>query len=79
MQVTHPGQITVGVPIQFTVIVRDESGSPLRYAKVCLNKTNDIYQIGESNGSGQATFNITPQTTGTMKVTVTRLHNIYIR
>ena len=76
MQVSHPVQIIVGVPLQFTVTVLDESGSPLRYAKVCLNKPNDIYQVGETNASGQAVFNITPQTTGTMKVTVTRPHNI---
>ena len=76
MSVSHPGQIYVGQQVQFTVTVRDAAdGRRLQYAKVCLNKPNDIYQVGSTNSNGQVTFTITPQSSGTMKVTVTRLHN----
>uniref|UniRef100_A0A7V1EIL2 T9SS type A sorting domain-containing protein n=1 Tax=candidate division WOR-3 bacterium TaxID=2052148 RepID=A0A7V1EIL2_UNCW3 len=76
LQVTHPTRIYVGQQIQFTVTVKDAmTNRLLRYAKVCLNKPGDIYQVGSTNANGQVTFTIKPQTTGTLKVTVTRLHN----
>lgn len=76
MRVSHPGQIYAGQQVQFTVAVKDATtGRGLRYAKVCLNKPGDIYQVGSTNSNGQVTFTITPQSTGTIKVTVTRLHN----
>ncbi len=76
MSVSHPRQIYAGQQVQFTVTVRDAlDGRRLQYAKVCLNKPNDIYQVGSTNSNGQVTFTITPQSSGTMKITVTRLHN----
>ena len=77
MSVSHLWEIPVGEEIQFTVTVKTFSFPPipLQYAKVCLNKLNDIYEVGYTDANGQVTFIITPQTTGTMKVTVTRLHN----
>jgi len=74
--VSHPTRISVGQQIQFTVTVRDAStGGRLQYATVCINKPNDIYQVGSTNANGKVTFTIKPQTPGTMKVTVTRFHN----
>ena len=52
------------------------TNNPVAYAKVCLNKNNDIYQVDYTNGSGQVAFIITPQTAGMMKITVTRSHNL---
>jgi hypothetical protein len=82
MSVIHPTRIPVGEPTNFTVAVRDaHSGVPLPCAKVCLNKPNglnephDIYEVGYTDAGGEVAFVITPQTTGTLKVTVTRLHN----
>ncbi len=76
MIVTHPSQIPVGVQTQFTVTVKDASNeNPLKYAKVCLNKTDDIYLVNGTNDNGQVTFSIKPKTIGQMKITVTRLHN----
>jgi len=77
MMVTHPPQISVGIQTQFTVTVGTGTipPTPLQYAKVCLNKPNDIYEVGSTNANGQITFRIKPKTTGTIKVTVTRLHN----
>ena len=77
MSVTHPSQVYVNVQTQFTVTVRTSTipQSPLQYAKVCLNKSGDIYVVGTTNANGQVTFTIRPRSTGTIKVTVTRLHN----
>ncbi|MEO0129288.1 MAG: C25 family cysteine peptidase [candidate division WOR-3 bacterium] len=76
LQVSHPQRIYVGQATQFTVTVSDAStGRRLQYSKVCLNKPGDIYQVGYTNANGQVTFTITPRSTGTLKVTVTRLHN----
>ncbi|MEO0183447.1 MAG: T9SS type A sorting domain-containing protein [candidate division WOR-3 bacterium] len=76
LQVTHPTRIYVGQQTYFKVTVSDaSSGRRLRYSKVCLNKPGDIYQVGSTNANGQVTFTVTPQSTGILKVTVTRLHN----
>jgi hypothetical protein len=77
MQVIHPSFVYVNVQTQFTVTVKTATlpPIPLQYAKVCLNKSGDIYLVGSTNASGQVTFTIQPHHTGTIKVTVTRLHN----
>jgi hypothetical protein len=77
MMVTHPTLIPTGVQ-NFTVTVGTYTipPTPLQYAKVCLNKTDDIYEVGSTDANGQVTFSITPQYGGPMKVTVTRFHNI---
>ena len=78
MMVTHSTQIPAGVQTNFTVTVRTYTipPTPLQHAKVCLNKPDDIYEVGSTDANGQVTFSITPQYGGPMKVTVTRFHNI---
>jgi len=76
--VTHPTSIPKGVQTDFTVTVKDAEmfpPSPVAYAKVCLNKPKDIYEVEYTNANGQFTFTITPNTTGYIRITVTRLHN----
>jgi hypothetical protein len=51
------------------------TSAPLQYAKVCLHKANDIFQVGSTDANGQVTFSIRPRTTGEIKVTVTRPHD----
>jgi len=76
IRVSHPRRIWVGVQTQFTVTVRDAATNDyVPYAKVCLNKPNDIYEVGLTDIYGQITFRITPHSIGTLKVTVTRTHN----
>lgn len=78
--VSHPNWIFQGIQTNFTVTVKDAGAfppAPLQYAKVCLNNSYDIYEIGWTNTNGQVTFTITPSTCDTIKVTVTRLHNTY--
>ncbi len=80
--VNHPRVVYVGIPTQLRITVRDAvTGYYVAHAKVCLNKPNDIYQVGYTGANGQITFIITPQTTGIIKVTVTRIHdnNTYIQ
>ena len=77
LNVSHPIQTPVGQQTQFLVRVRDATtNNPVQWAKVCLNKPNDIYQAGYTNANGQITFVITPRTEGMIKVTVTRAHNL---
>ncbi|KYK21936.1 hypothetical protein AYK25_02995 [Thermoplasmatales archaeon SM1-50] len=68
--VTHQDQLPVGSS-SFTVSV-NIGGSPVNQASVCLWKGSDIYEIGTTNSGGEVTFNISPSTTGTMYVTVTK-------
>ena len=76
MSVSHPTRIYVGITTKFTVTVKDEAnGNPLQYAKVCLNKPGDIYEVGSTDARGKVTFIIRPGSVGFLKVTVTRFHN----
>jgi hypothetical protein len=74
MSVTHPTRISTGSQ-NFTVVVRD-GVTGLSDAKVCLHKSDDVYEVNSTNELGSVTFLINPQTAGTLKVTVTRPHNI---
>jgi hypothetical protein len=74
--VWHPTRIPSGSAYEFQVIVTDAStSSPISDAKVCLNKPGDVYAVGYTDANGQVTFIIYPKSAGSMKVTVTRLHN----
>ncbi|MGB3340559.1 MAG: C25 family cysteine peptidase [bacterium] len=78
--VSHPISIFQGIQTNFTVTVKDAGTfppAPLQYAKVCLNNSYDIYEVGWTNTNGQVTFTITPSTCDTITVTVTRLHNTH--
>ncbi|MFH1219356.1 MAG: C25 family cysteine peptidase [Candidatus Eisenbacteria bacterium] len=56
------------------IVTVTSGGSPLAGATVCLWKGTEVYLVQDTNGSGIATFNPSPTTTGTMYVTVTK-HN----
>lgn len=73
LTVAHPTSI-FDEPTIFQVTVRGEDGvTPVYGACVCLDKTNDIYEVDWTDASGQATFSIDPRL-GTIFVTVTK-HN----
>ncbi len=81
-RVAHMRRIYVGVQYQFRVTVRDaQTDAYVAHAKVCLNKPDDIYEVGYTNENGQVDFFISAQSTGEIKVTVTRVHdnNTYIQ
>ncbi len=77
LKVSHKTRIPTG-PQSFTVIVSTlgPEPSPISLAKVCLNKPGDVYEVDHTNGEGKATFSINPRKGGTMKITVTRFHNL---
>ena len=73
LTVTHDDSLVVGVPTTFPVRVAS-AGNPVDQATVCLWKAGDVYEIGQTDSSGLATFGFTPTATGEMKVTVVK-HN----
>ncbi len=76
INVSHPNHIPAHQQTDFNVIVTDAlNGNPVKHAKVCLHKPSDIYYVGITDMNGCATFLITPNTVGIIKVTVTRYHN----
>jgi hypothetical protein len=69
LTVSHDATLILGEATAFPVQVEGR-GSPIDGATVCLWKDGDVYQVEETS-SGTATFAFTPETTGTMYVTVT--------
>ena len=68
--VTHPTSVSAGVPATFPVQVSSGS-TPVSGATVCLWKAGDVYLVQQTNAAGSASFVFTPQSTGTLNVTVT--------
>jgi len=70
LAVSHDDTIRTGNQT-FGVSVYAE-GSPLSAAVVCLWMGDDLYQVDETDGGGDATFTIAPADTGTMLVTAVK-------
>jgi hypothetical protein len=68
--VSYPVNIPVG-PSSFTVHVEEVGGGNVQGALVCLWKDDEVYLTANTNVDGNADFNPSPSTTGTMYVTVT--------
>ena len=64
--VTHPTTWDDG---EFTVTVSTQSG-PLRNARVCLYKDDDVYLVGYTRASGEVTFHPVVAEDGVLSVTV---------
>jgi len=73
LNVNHPSTIGSQGSQEFLVSVTDGSGNPIQFAKVCLDKDTDIYEVVYTNSDGHAYFNIEPSA-GEMNITVTK-HN----
>jgi hypothetical protein len=69
--VNHPSTIPLASS-SFTVHVQTTDGSNVQNAYVCLWKDDEIYECGLTNSAGDATFTVTPETGGSMNVTVTK-------
>ncbi len=74
LTVEHPGTAFAGQPAVFPVAVTSD-GVPVDGATVCLWKGDDVYEVAETV-SGTATVAFTPETAGTMRVTVCARNNI---
>lgn len=54
-----------------TVLVQvSAGGGPVSAARVCLLKAGDIYQVGQTDANGNASFEVSPASEGTLSVTV---------
>jgi hypothetical protein len=73
MTVFHDETIFENEETEFIVEVQN-NGEPVLLATVCLWKDDEVYEVGITNGYGEATFTITPETTGIMDVTVTAVN-----
>jgi hypothetical protein len=67
---SFPSQISTG-PTSFIVSVTSGS-NPVNQAYVCLWKGTEIYETGSTNSAGEVTFSISPPSSGTMYVTITK-------
>ncbi|MFA5101599.1 MAG: C25 family cysteine peptidase [Candidatus Thermoplasmatota archaeon] len=67
---SHPSQIPLNTS-SFIVTVTS-NGSPVNQAYVCLWKGTEIYERGLTNTAGTITLSITPNSTGTLYVTITK-------
>jgi hypothetical protein len=76
--VTYPSMLPVGSST-FSVTVKRFAGFGLSDAYVCLWKDGEIFETGLTNASGNISFDASPETTGTMYVTVTRRNYIPYR
>jgi hypothetical protein len=65
--VTHPSEWDEGA---FTVTVSTDSRGPLRNARVCLYKEEDVYLVGFTRASGEVTFYPEVGEDGELSVTV---------
>lgn len=72
LYVNHPMKIYAQQWWDITVKVKDKKEKPIPYAKVCLNKVNDIYEVGSTGLDREVTFHIYAKTTGHIKVTTTK-------
>jgi hypothetical protein len=73
LAVTHPATLSAGA-ISMTVHVESAAGTHLSGARVCLMKDAELYLVGLTNTNGDATFDPSAATPGTLDVTVTA-HN----
>lgn len=74
MDVEYPDTIGSEGSQKFAVTVKDQAGDPIHFARVCLRKQNDIYNVKYTNPGGTVIFDITPASGGSMNITVTK-HN----
>ncbi len=68
LTVTHPASVplsdtTFAINVQLT-------GNPLANARVCLLKSGEEYEVVHTDGAGNATLHVRPETTGNASLTV---------
>jgi Peptidase family C25/FlgD Ig-like domain/FG-GAP-like repeat len=67
--VSHPTSLVAGTTVVAVGVEVD--GLPQANATVCLWKDGEDYQVGTTNAAGQASFALSTQTTGQVRVVVT--------
>ena len=74
---SHPGVVTIGSGIPYTVTVNTALDAPVADALVLCWKGSEVYTTGRTNGSGQVTLYVSPVTPGPMILTV-NAHNYFL-
>lgn len=69
--VTCSDSILVGQN-SFQVVLKDNTQSPISQANVTLKTTNNEYYVGQSDENGHVIFNLNPELTGSLLLTVTK-------
>lgn len=73
LDVTHPAAVVQGAS---TITVHVESaGLPVDSAVVCVSKPDDVYMVLETDATGEAMADVSPATTGALRVVVTALNH----
>jgi len=74
LDVTHPDVVVLGgAPFPVTVNL---NGQPVKDALVCLIKDTEVYEVGQTDSTGQVTLYPLPLTPGEAELTVTA-HNAF--
>jgi hypothetical protein len=73
LEVTYPLEIGTSAVQSFGVKVtlKGNPNEPINFARVCLLKEDDVYEVAYTDSRGFAVFSIDPQSVGQMSVTVT--------
>ena len=74
---THPGVVTIGTGVPYTVTVTTGADAPIESALVLLWKGSEVYTKGRTNASGQVTLSVSALTPGPMVLTV-NARNYYL-
>jgi hypothetical protein len=74
---SHPGVVTIGSGIPYTVTVNTAQDAPVEDALVLCWKGSEVYTKGRTNSSGQVTLYVSPVTPGSMILTV-NAHNYFL-
>ncbi len=69
VEVTYPDEIPVGYSQVDVTVVDSLTGAPKAGAKVCLY-SDDVYELGVTDGSGRVLIPVLPSTEGEVKLTV---------
>lgn len=76
---SSPDSLLVSFPLsvdageqEFKVSVKNGALAPVESALVCVSRKNEVYARGYSNAQGEISFEICPESWGTMKVVVVK-------
>lgn len=71
MEVNLPRVVNIGEG-GFTVTVKNSTSQPIQNARVCVSRKNELYARGFTDANGTISFTICSETSGALKVVVTK-------
>ena len=70
--VSYPTHVNTQPNQRFVVSVNDSADNPIYYAKVCIQQSPGVYEVGYTNSLGQVVFDVSPSAIPIMNITVTK-------